>query len=144
MRHDRQAQHALRRAASRKKRGKRVANIKESLSRIMKVDGAVGSCIVDSNSGMMLGAEGGAGVFNLEIAAAGNTEVVRAKRKTMRSLGLKDTIEDILITLHTQYHLIRPLGSNDALFIYLVLDKQRGNLALARHQLAAVEKDLAI
>jgi hypothetical protein len=124
--------------------GKRVANIKESLSRIMKVDGAVGSCIVDSNSGMMLGAEGGAGAFNLEIAAAGNTEVVRAKRKTMRSLGLKDTIEDILITLHTQYHLIRPLGSNDALFIYLVLDKQRGNLAMARHHLAAVEKDLTI
>ena len=121
-----------------------MANIKEALGRIMQVDGAVGTCIVDSNSGMMLGAEGGAGAFNLEIAAAGNTEVVRAKRKTMRSLGLKDNIEDILITLHTQYHLIRPLGSNDALFIYLVLDKKRGNLAMARHQLAAIEKDLTV
>jgi hypothetical protein len=120
-----------------------VANIKESLSRIMQVDGAVGACIVDSNSGMMLGAEGGAGI-NLEIAAAGNTEVVRSKRKTMRSLGLKDNIEDILITLHNQYHLIRPLTSNDALFIYLVLDKVKGNLAMARHQLAGIEKDLAV
>lgn len=121
-----------------------MANIKESLARIMQVDGAVGACIVDSNSGMMLGAEGGGGIINLEIAAAGNTEVVRSKRKTMRSLGLKDAIEDILITLHNQYHLIRPLSSNDALFIYLVLDKGKGNLAMARHQLAGIEKDLAV
>jgi hypothetical protein len=121
-----------------------VANIKESLSRIMQQDGAMGCCLVDSNSGMMLGAEGGAGGLNLEIAAAGNTEVVRAKRKTMRSLNLKDNIEDILITLHNQYHLIRPLTSNDALFIYLVLDKSKGNLAMSRHQLSSIEKDLSV
>jgi hypothetical protein len=121
-----------------------MANVKEALTRIMQMDGAVGACIVDSNSGMMLGAEGGAGSINLEVAAAGNTEVVRAKRKTMKALNLKDNIEDILITLHNQYHLIRPLSSNDALFIYLVLDKSRGNLAMSRHQLAGVEKDLSI
>ena len=117
-----------------------VSNIKESLAKIMQLDGALGACIVDSNSGMMLGSDGGSGPINLEIAAAGNTEVVRAKRKTMKALNLKDTIEDILITLHGQYHLIRPLTSNDALFIYLVLDKTRGNLAMSRHQLAAHRK----
>ena len=120
-----------------------MSNIKESLSKIMQLDGAMGACIVDSNSGMMLGSDGN-GPINLEVAAAGNTEVVRAKRKTMKALGLKDTIEDILITLHGQYHLIRPLSSNDALFIYLVLDKQRGNLAMSRHQLAAIERQLTI
>ena len=62
----------------------------------------------------------------------------------MKALNLKDTIEDILITLHGQYHLIRPLSSNDALFIYLVLDKSRGNLAMARHQLSGIEKDMSI
>jgi hypothetical protein len=121
-----------------------VANIKETLVKIMTLDGAVGACVVDSNSGMMLGAEGGAGMINLEIAAAGNTEVVRAKRKTMRNLNIKDNIEDILITLHNQYHLIRPLSQNDALFIYLVLDKQKGNLALSRLQLASVEKEMSV
>lgn len=121
-----------------------MANIKETLAKIMSLDGAVGACVVDSNSGMMLGAEGGAGMINLEIAAAGNTEVVRAKRKTMRNLNLKDNIEDILITLHNQYHLIRPLTQNDALFIYLVLDKQKGNLALSRLQLASVEKEMSV
>lgn len=121
-----------------------MSNIKESLTKIMNLDGALGSCVVDSNSGMMLGSAGGGSMLNLELAAAGNTEVVRAKRKTMKALNLKDTIEDILITLHGQYHLIRPLTSNDALFIYLVLDKVRGNLAMARHQLAAIEKDLVL
>jgi hypothetical protein len=121
-----------------------VSNIKESLAKIMQLDGAIGTCVVDSNSGMMLGSDGGGGPVNLEVAAAGNTEVVRAKRKTMKALNLKDSIEDILITLHGQYHLIRPLTSNDALFIYLVLDKQRGNLAMSRHQLANIEKDLSI
>lgn len=121
-----------------------MSTIKESLAKIMQLDGALGTCVVDSNSGMMLGADGSGGPVNLEVAAAGNTEVVRAKRKTMKALNLKDNIEDILITLRSQYHLIRPLGSNDALFIYVVLDKQRGNLAMARHQLAAVEKTLEL
>ncbi|HEY4243740.1 MAG TPA: hypothetical protein VGM88_28200 [Kofleriaceae bacterium] len=117
--------------------------MKDTLTRILEIDGCVGTCIVDSNSGMMLGAAGG-GAVNLEVAAAGNTEVVRSKRKTMKALGLNDSIEDILISLGRQYHLIRPLTSNDALFIYVVLDKSRGNLAMARHLLAAAERELTV
>ncbi|MET0594507.1 MAG: roadblock/LC7 domain-containing protein [Polyangiaceae bacterium] len=120
-----------------------MANVKESLTRILEIDGAMGACVVDSNSGMMLGSEGGTTV-NLEVAAAGNTEVVRAKRKTMKALNLNDAIDDILITLGKQYHIIRPLRSNDALFIYLVLDKNKANLAMARHQLTAAESALIV
>lgn len=121
-----------------------MASAKEALTKLMDIEGIIGACVVDSNSGMMLGSIGGGNMFNLELAAAGNTEVVRAKRKTMKSLNLSDPIEDILITLGRQYHLIRPLSSNDALFIYLALDRNKGNLALARHQLAAAEKDLSV
>jgi hypothetical protein len=120
-----------------------MATAKEILPKLMEIDGCVGCCIVDSNSGMMLGAAGG-GPMNLEVAAAGNTEVVRSKRKTMKALNMNDQIEDMLITLGRQYHLIRPLSSNDALFIYLVLDKQKANLAMARFQLTALEKELVI
>lgn len=119
-------------------------NAKEAMTSLMDLDGVLGVCIVDSNSGMMLGSSGGSAMFNLEVAAAGNTEVVRAKRKAMRALGLNDPIEDILITLGRQYHLIRPLRSNDALFIYIALDRNRANLAFARHQLSVAEKDLAV
>jgi hypothetical protein len=125
------------------KRKREMANVKESLEKLADLEGYVGACIVDSNSGMMLGAHGG-GPINLEMAAAGNTEVVRAKRKTMKSLDLKDSIEDILITLGKQYHLIRPLHNNDGLFIYLVLDKARANLAMGRHRLSETEKTLVV
>jgi hypothetical protein len=121
----------------------RMANVKESLPKLLEIEGCLGVCVVDSNSGMTLGSGGGSTV-DLEIAAAGNTEVVRAKRKTMKALNLNDAIEDILITLGKAYHLIRPLASNDALFIYLVLDKTKSNLAMARHQLRAIEKDLIV
>lgn len=121
-----------------------MANVKQALEKMMEIDGAIGACVVDASSGMMLGAEGGGSQFNLEIAAAGNTEVVRAKRKTMKALDLKDAIEDILITLGKQYHIIRPTSANDALFIYLVLDKNRSNLAMARHALGQIEKTMTV
>ena len=121
-----------------------MANVKESLEKIMSTDGAIGTCVVDSNSGMMLGSAGGGGTLNIEVAAAGNTEVVRAKRKTMKSLGLNDSIEDILITLGKQYHIIRLCEANDAMFIYVVLDKSKANLAMARLQISEAEKHMQI
>ena len=117
-----------------------MATIKQTLDELMALDGAMCGAVVDSSSGMMLGAVG-SGV-DLEVAAAGNTEVVRAKLKTMKALGLKDEIEDILITLGKQYHVIRPVAASDALFIYVVLDKQRSNLAMARRKAQDVDKEL--
>ncbi|MFM9924064.1 hypothetical protein VLK31_13805 [Variovorax sp. H27-G14] len=117
-----------------------MATIQQSIDNLLTADGAMCAAVVDSGSGMMLGA-GGTGV-DLEVAAAGNTEVVRAKLKTMRSLGLNDVIEDILITLGKQYHLLRPLAQKEGVFIYYVLDKAKSNLALARRKLQEVEKDI--
>ena len=87
-------------------------------------------------------AGGGSSNVDLEIAAAGNTEVMRAKMKTMGMLGLNDIIDDILITLGEQYHLLRPLQKHDGLFLYHVLDKSKSNLALARRALREAEKNL--
>lgn len=119
-----------------------VANIKDSLAELMKIDGAMGCFIADYNSGMLLAKDGGG--INLDLAAAGNTEVIRAKMKVMSMLGIKDTIEDILITLGTQYHIIRPSSVKQGLFLYIVLDKAKSNLALSRFKLAEVEKSLSI
>lgn len=119
-----------------------MANIRQSLDELLSVDGSMCAAVVDSNSGMMLGSAG-SGV-DLEVAAAGNTEVVRAKMKTMRSLGLNDVIDDILITLGKQYHLIRPVSRKEGVFMYFVLDKSKSNLALARRKVQDVERELTV
>ncbi len=113
---------------------------KFSLQALTETDGFVAAALVDTDSGLAL-ATAGSGL-DLELAAAGNTEVVRAKRKVSNALKLNDTIEDILITLGKQYHLIRPLDRNDKLFLYVVLDRAKSNLAMARHELKSFEKSL--
>ncbi|MCQ4212638.1 hypothetical protein [Streptomyces longispororuber] len=113
---------------------------------LTEVEGALGAAVVDYTSGMALGTLGGGKELDLTVAAAGNTDVIRSKMRTMELLGIQDKIEDILITLGTQYHLIRPVTgkSGNGLFIYLVIDKARSNLAMARHHLKRTEESLEV
>ncbi|MGW5722480.1 hypothetical protein ACWEVP_40350 [Amycolatopsis sp. NPDC003865] len=120
-------------------------SIEIALKEAMSIVGAVGVALVDYESGMPLGTAGGGDWLDLEVAAAGNTEVVRSELRMMSSLSLNDGIEDILITLRRQYHLIRLLkSSRNSLFLYLVLDRERANLGLARHELKRIEADLQV
>lgn len=122
-------------------------NIETALKEAMTIDGALGVALVDWGSGMSLGTQGGGKYLDLEVASAGNTEVVRSKMRTMEALRLDDVIEDILITLAKQYHIIRLLRRTDnsqGLFLYLVLDRNKANLALARHNLKRIDSELIV
>jgi hypothetical protein len=123
-----------------------MASMDISLKEMMAIDGAIGAAVVDYNSGMALGTMGGGKDLDLSVASAGNTEVVKAKLRTMDALALKDSIEDILISLGAQYHIIRPLSGRggQGLFLYLALDRGRANLALARHLLRTIEDKLEV
>ncbi|MFE9934017.1 hypothetical protein [Streptomyces sp. NPDC005533] len=124
-----------------------MVSVETSLKEAMtSIEGSVGAALVDYTSGMALGALGGGKDLDLTVAAAGNTDVIRAKLRTMEMLGIEEDIEDVLITLGTQYHLIRLIkgrGGN-GLFLYIVLDKGRANLAMARHQLKRIEAELEL
>lgn len=120
------------------------SNIQNNLERLRGIDGYLGAALVDSESGMTLGTDGGGAALNLEVAAAANTEVVRAKRKAMKALNLKDDIEDILISLGRQYHVIRPLRARPGVFYYVAVDRAKANLAMARMAIADTEKALEL
>jgi hypothetical protein len=121
-----------------------MAEMDVALKDAMQIDGAIGVALVDHSSGMALGTVGGGKDLDLTVAAAGNTDVVRAKLRAMEMLNISEKLEDILITLGSQYHLIRPLTSRSGkgLFLYLALNRDRANLAMARHRLRVIEQTL--
>lgn len=116
-------------------------NVQETLKSLQtSVAGFLGAALVDHDSGMALGTIGNG--LNLDVAAAGNTDVVRAKLRVMKQLEIDGRIDDILITLTSQLHLIRPIG--DTLFLYLAIDRQQGNLGMARHIMSSTASKLKI
>jgi hypothetical protein len=120
-----------------------MSNIDHTLDMAANIKGAFAVAVVDYESGMTLGSRGGSAEFDLDVAAPGNSEVMRAKLDVMEKLGLRNEgIEDILITLSTQYHLIRPIqgAPDEKLFLYLVLNKAQANLAMARRDLKVIEQ----
>ena len=117
-----------------------------ALDEAMQIDGALGVALVDGASGLTLGAAGGSAVLNVELAGAGAADFVSAKLRVMAALGTNDTLEDVMITLGKQYHLVRFVGGGpeQSVFLYLVLDRAGANLGMARHRLAAIGRRIKL
>ncbi|MEU6117824.1 hypothetical protein ABZ840_25145 [Streptomyces sp. NPDC047117] len=123
-----------------------MADIEETLRDIVRIDGVLGAAVVDYFSRLTLGAVGKAGP-DLEKAAVGDTDVVRAKLFTLELLGYRqERIEDILVTLDSEYHLIRPLVRRryEGVFLYLVLDRALTDPEVARGWLRTIEDRLEL
>lgn len=120
-----------------------MSSIDYTLDMAANIKGAFAVAIVDYDSGMSLGSRGGSAEFDLDVAAPGNSDVVRTKLEVIQKLGLREGIEDILISLDTQYHLIRLIRGlpEEKLFIYLVLNRAQANLAMARRDLRVIEQE---
>lgn len=122
-----------------------MSQLDQTIQNLLSIDGAIGAAVVDLSSGMAL-AQGGNAGYSLEVAAAGNANVIKAKLAGLRDLGEPEVIEDILITLEGQYHLINMLQGelNQGLFIFLALNRASANLALARHKLGVIARAVSI
>lgn len=104
--------------------------VNKFISETQEIEGVHAVTVVEISSGMALGSFSN-GKVDPEIASAYNVEVVKAKLKAIDALGLKENIDDILITLSSQYHLIN-CSDNGAHMIYLAADKNKANLAMLR------------
>ena len=93
-------------------------------------NGFIAASLVDLDSGMTLAIKGSRSDFDLTAASAYNSELVKQKLKIMKTLGLAGSIEDMLITLTDQIHLVKLIGTNT--FLYLAVDKKQSNLAIVR------------
>jgi predicted regulator of Ras-like GTPase activity (Roadblock/LC7/MglB family) len=111
------------------------------LDTLLSFDGAMCVAVVDSETGMILG-KAGSGV-DIDLAAAGASVILRARLASIKALGGGDeAIEDVLISLTSQVQIIHPLPRNPSIFTYLIGDKARSSLAMARFK--ATEADLLI
>jgi hypothetical protein len=95
-----------------------------------EIPGFIAASLVDLDSGMTLGLKSNKPEFDLAAASAYNSEMVKQKLKIMRSLNLKTTLEDMLLTLGDQIHLIKLVTPTT--FIYLAADRSSTNLAIVR------------
>lgn len=113
------------------------------IAKTSEIAGFVGACLVDSDTGLMLTSQGG-GKFDLENAAALASEVMAAQRRSAAGFGQDDAVEEMLITLATQLHILRPLDQAPNVFLYVILDRTKSNLGMARLQVRQVAASLSL
>jgi predicted regulator of Ras-like GTPase activity (Roadblock/LC7/MglB family) len=115
-------------------------SLEEVLQKLLSFDGAMCVAVVDSETGMILG-KAGSGV-EMDLAAAGASVILRARLASMKAMGGDEQIDDVLISLTSQVQIIHPLPQSPTIFTYLIGDKSKSSLAMARYK--ATEADLLI
>jgi hypothetical protein len=111
-----------------------MASEKDLMDAILRIEADISSFIaasfVDLESGMTLAAKTNRSDFDLSVASAYNSEMVKQKLKIMKALNLRTHLEDMLLTLGDQIHLIRLITPGT--FMYLAADRTGTNLAIVR------------
>ena len=112
------------------------------LEELMVFEGSIGVALVDGQSGMVLGEAGSAG--SLGLSAAGASVILRTRLETNKVLGRAEEVADVLITLSSQIQIIHPLSMNANLFLFLIGDKAKASLAMARYKAAEADKNIRL
>ena len=115
--------------------------IRNALERGRALDGFLATLLVETATGNLIAAAIGTKGVDLEVAAAATAEFARQKPRVEERIGLKDAVEEILLTSTRRYYILRPVASGD-LFLLLVLDRARTDLLAAQRELAAIEREL--
>lgn len=107
------------------------------------VPGFIAVSVTEIKSGVSYASVTADPSFDPNLASAYNLEVAKAKLNVLRVLGLegKEKIEEILITLTDQIHVI-DIAPSGNYFIYLAVDSTKANLGITRSLLSKYKKDL--
>lgn len=109
-----------------------IATPKQTVKDIMnELPTLLAVAVVETETGMPLASHTNISDFDIETAAAYNTEVVKAKLKAISALKIDQKVQDILLTLTDQLHLLKLSPTGDK-FIYLAVNSRDTNLAQAR------------
>ena len=103
------------------------------LAQVLTIEGALGAALVNATTGAVVGQHAAARPLDMSRMATIAQDLVQA------ALRLRDGIEDIMITVDSQYHVLRPLGAS-GVFVHLILDRDRASLGMARQQLAKIAR----
>ncbi|MFJ5709486.1 MULTISPECIES: hypothetical protein [unclassified Streptomyces] len=131
--------------------------IDECLMEAMTLPGARGASLVDWNSGLALGTAGESPVGDHETTAAETAELARAAAEfdsfttgddpgdTAAADGAPP-VEDLIVTTRAGYHVLRFVRTSfdSSVFLHLWLDRDTGNLALARIRLGDLAERLVL
>lgn len=116
-----------------------VVRLEVFFERLRKLDGYAAACLVDGDTGVLLGSDGRATGIDIHTAATSYAELYRAQRAALGDLVPGDQLEDVVLTFPTQLHVLHALAAQPSLFLYVVLERRAGNLMMARFALAAAE-----
>lgn len=119
-------------------------NVRDNLGRLERAEGFLSAALIDMDKNACLAAVDTGHASQLEALVSGHVDLVQAKRRTIEKLNLEDDLEDIVISLGREYHLVRLVRRQPRLFFFLTLDRARANLAMARYLLSDVEKDIVV
>jgi len=117
-------------------------SLQSVLEELLVFDGSIGVALVDGQSGMVLGEAGSAS--SLGLSAAGASVILRSRLETNKVLGRSEQIADVLITLSSQVQIIHPLAENANLFLFLIGDKAKSSLAMARYKAAEADDKIKL
>lgn len=119
-------------------------NVRDNLGRLERAEGFLSAALFDIEKNTCLATVDPGGKSHIEEVVGGHVDLVQAKRRTIARLNLNDELEDIVISLGREYHLVRLVRRQPKLFFFLTLDRARANLAMARYLLSDVEKDVVV
>lgn len=110
------------------------------VERLRRLDGYAAAMMIDSQSGVVLGGDGDVSSPEIQTAAAGYCELYRMERALVDRLGVADEIEDVVITLSKQYHVLHAVAGDPSLLLCVALDRASASLGLARYAIAAADQ----